>query len=401
MAQNVTMRTTYHSSASGENTAVRHVASDILYLYPEKAALWTLMNTLGGMKETIDATKHEWLEKDTRLRWTTVGATTATASTTTIAMTDGTAFVAGMLVTVPTSTGTGAETMRVTSVSGNNVTFSRGFAGTTPGTMSPGAAVRIIGSSHEEGGAASDPTSTNATTLSTYMQIFKDAIEISNTAKVVKIYGTNNRFKQDEIEAMIAHKEGMNAYMYFGPGSTESLTGGPNGRPIRTTQSLVSRISTNSFNLSSGTLTFRNFLDWSSSVFEYGRSKERFLISSPILHKAVTEWGFNRLQVSGTEKVLGLHVRKITTPFGTFKLINDYQLKDGVSGGYGWGGNGFIIDPDNIKLLVLKGRDTHFARDAKKDGGDRQYDEIRTECAFMISREETHGRIYGMTDYQA
>jgi len=80
-----------------------------------------------------------------------------------LTMTDGTIFAAGDFIII--GTGTGAEVMKVTAVATNDVTVTRGVAGTTGAIHADGAAVTKLSAGYGGPAATADPLSSVAETV--------------------------------------------------------------------------------------------------------------------------------------------------------------------------------------------------------------------------------------------
>lgn len=404
MPQLAGIRTTAQLAA--EARAVRRVDEGIALLEPNITPLITLMNKM-KRRRGVDATKVEWLEDDYVARWASNGAATIanTTASTTITVTDGTIFVMGDQFVVPkakSSFATPPEVVRVVSRSGDVLTVVRGVGGSTVDTIDAGAALRLIGSAHEEGGPIGVQKAVAPVTKFNYMQIFRTVIDHSKTAVAVKAYGApGGERKREHAKKLKEHKIFMNSAFLWGKKS-EALTGGPTGKPIRTLDGLNTVIETNVMD-AGGTLTRKNFEQFSRMAFRYG-SSEKLLVGAPIFKSALNEWGNNFLMVKPEEKVYGVKITRVETGHGTWLIANDWMLEDGVAGKEGFGHVAFSIDLDQLEYLYLSGngenRDTHINEDVVLDGRDAYVDEILTECSLKIGMEKFHAKMFNITDWQ-
>lgn len=399
MAQVIGMRTGYHSSSGQENSAVRDVRDRILYRYPQASALLTIISNLKQTEET-KATKFEWPEKSNPVLYGQIDGSTYTAGATSIGVVDGTAFKPGSLFVLPgaITSAVQPELVRVTAVSTNTLTVVRGVGGTTANAIAAADPIVLAGSAYEEGGDQSSARNPPLVMKYNYVEIFKDSASMSNTQQKISTYGTRNQFQTMKEEVEFAHKVGINNSLYFGAPS-ESLTGGPNGRPIRTTGGLMNFIATNVMN-ANGALSLEAFTTWLRINSEYtSMGKSKIIFASPILQQALNMWGINRLQVSQPDKIFGVTYTEIAPLHGiSFKVVQDWTLKDHISGKNGFAGHSFIVDPTCVRWRTL--RDTHWVK-VDPGGQDSMSDEIRTEGGWEINNEERHGRLYGMTGFIA
>lgn len=398
----VGQRTT--QQARNETREVRRVDERIALLEPNVGALITFLNRM-KKRTPINATKREWFEDDYAARWdqATVQVASNTASTT-VTVTDGTKFVVGQMIAVPKAATVTAvpEVLRVTSISSNTLTVIRAVGGVGIDTILANAPLRLIGTSKEEGSLIGTMKSTSPVPKSNYTQIFETVIDFTKTNVAIKQYGAAGSDREREIEKKLKeHKIDMNAAFLWGVPS-ESMTGGPNGRPIRTMGGLNYYITTNITDVG-GTLSYKTFNSFSRQAFRYG-SAEKILLASPLVIEALNTWGHNFLQVRPGETKLGVRIQEVEMAHGTWILVKDWMLEDGVAGLNGFGNVAFSLDMDQIEYSPLnnngENRDTRLVRDVVQDGRDSYVDQILTECTLKVGMEKYHAKLINVTDYQ-
>lgn len=404
MAQIVGQRTTSHAITT-ENRLVRNINETIAELEPNIAPMLTFLLKMNKRSKTITPVI-EFLEEDYIARYAASAATVGnTTSANTIAVDDGGKFAVGDVFNIPkaVTSSTAPEICRVTTISGNTITVTRAFAGSTIDTIGNAAALRLIGSAHEEGGVLPNAKSGSPATLTTYTQIFKRVIDLANTLIASKQYGDGgSERKRLHKKALKEFKEQLNAALLWGK-AYQGLTAGDNSKPLRTTMGLNSRISTNIVD-AGGVLTPKLFNTWMEAGCRYG-SREKMMVVSSRIMQAINAWQINHLNVSQTETVYGVKVNKIMSPFGVeFMLVNDWMLEDNVAN-QGFKGLGFIVDMECLEYKYLEGdgmnRDTKIYEDVVEDGSDRTVDQILAEVGFVIGEEKKHAKLFNVTDYQA
>ncbi|HXI85280.1 MAG TPA: DUF5309 family protein [Verrucomicrobiae bacterium] len=401
MAQVIGDRTT--NQAITETRLIRQVGAEISLLEPNEAPLITFLNRL-KKRRAVKSPRWEWFEDDYVARWTQNGTSTVANSTssTTITVVDGTLFVPGDTFVVPkaTSSSSAPEVCRVTVVSTNTLTVVRDIGGVGADTILPSAALRLMGTSYEEGGTIPSAKTTAPVGKITYTQIFRDVIDMANTNIASAQYGTSNERQRLHQKALKSHKIKMNMAFLFGQPS-ESLAGGPTGKPIRTTMGLNNTISTNVVD-AAGTLTMKTFETFSRAAFRYGKN-EKLLLCSPIVKSAINSWGNNYLMVKPGEKKWGVNVQEVQTAHGTWLVTNDWMLETAISGQNGFGNMAFSIDVDMLDMIYLSGngenRDTHIRENVILDGRDAKVDEILSEIGLVVMQEKWHAKLFDVTDY--
>ena len=101
-------------------------------------------------------------------------------------------FSAGDVVKIPRT----GEVMRVTSVSGNNLTVVRGYGVTDAAAINDEDQLVIIGNAIKEAGNPVEAKGTKVTTVYNYTQIFKTSVKTSKTQEASKLYGGSDRAYQ-------------------------------------------------------------------------------------------------------------------------------------------------------------------------------------------------------------
>jgi len=402
MSQIIGNRTTYQ--ADQESRIIRDVYPDIALLDPDKAPLVTLSMKLRGSKPCTNP-KLEWYEDDYVARWAVNGTATVANSTssTTVTVTDGTLFRPGDIFLVPKAvdSSTAPELCRVTAVSSNTLTVVRNIGGGSVDTIPANWDLRLVGSAAEENGAFPSPKATTKTQKISYTQIFRTPTDYANTAIATETYGApSGDRKFEHRKKLVEHKEKLNAALLFYGAGQYSAAGGPNGNPIRTTQGLMGTITTNITD-GGGVLTKKKIDSYARQSFRYG-SSNKLLLAAPIIAGAINAWATSFLNVSPGETHYGVNIKRIETPYGNWSLVTDWMLENGA-GGYGFAGQAFSIDLDQIFIRHLAGngenRNTKIMLDVVKDGTDGTKDEILSEIGYVIRMEKYHSRLYNVTDY--
>jgi hypothetical protein len=294
------------------------------------------------------------------------------------------------------------EIIRVLTVNtGTNViTARRDVGGAGVDTIAANADLRIIGTAFEEGSTVPTSRFTQPAWKFNYTQIFRDTIDFSKTQCAITPYGVDKNDREREHKLKLKeHKIKLNAALLWGRKS-EDLSGGPNGKPIRTCDGLNSIISSNVAD-GGGMLTKKAWNAFCRQAFRYG-PKKKLLLCAPIYKEAFTEWFKGHLQVKTGEETYGVNAMSLETAFGRFLIVNDWMLENSANGN-GYAGWAFAIDMENLMYRPLVGngenRDTRIYENVIKDGRDAYVDDILTEATFQIEKEQYHAKMYNVTDY--
>lgn len=404
MAQVDGIRTT-NQAITTESSLVRYVNEDAVLLEPNVTPLITFLMKLGGRYTPCTSPRIEWFEDDYTARWAVNSTTTVanSASSTTITVTDGTLFQAGDIFIVPQAqdSSTAPEMIRVTAVSTNTLTVVRNVGSTGLVTIGPSADLAILGTAFEEGATPPTAKTTSRSGKISYTQIFRRTINLTKTMVASRAYGApSGERAYQHAKKLKEMKIEMNRQFLFG-NKSESLTGGPNSYPIRTTMGLNSVISTNVTD-ASGTLTETTFETFARQAFRYSSSSTKLLLASPLIVSAIHYWGNSKLQLKPMEKIYGVNIQRIMTGHGEWLLAKDWLLENNTttSGFAGWA---FSVDLDALQLYYLNGngenRNFQVKEDAIKDGRDAYVDELLAEVGLAIKHEKRHAKLYDVTGY--
>lgn len=185
---------------------------------------------MGGPRQAYDGYKIGWL--DFRIDATSSALTAALDDVaTTVPVVAGGKFRAGMTL----STSTSNEVMLVTAVSGNNLTVTRGFGGTTAAALLEGAVLTIDSVGREENSLAENDGIFQPDSVENFFQTMDTAVEFSRRALATMQFGGTNdlafqiseRIRQLTIQMDRALVRGRRASATIG-GKTVTYTGGLN-----------------------------------------------------------------------------------------------------------------------------------------------------------------------------
>lgn len=278
------------------------------------------------------------------------------------------------------------EIVWVTAVASGVLTVIRG-KGATAAAMNNTDVLLIIGSHYEEGASTPIAVSYDPSLVTNYCQIFRTAVDITNTMKQTNIrYSDGQALKELKREALEIHSIEMEKAFLWG-GAVEDTSSGPNAN--RTTKGLINFISTNvqDFSDSVDIATWETFLE---GVFKNGSNEKLALFGARAINV------FNQLarahytvEATPTSDTYGMNLTKWITPFGTLQ-IKQHSLLSNVSAFQDWG---FVVDTKHIKYRYLRGRDTEYLENRQSPGDDATKNEFLTECGLELNHESAHGVI--------
>lgn len=277
------------------------------------------------------------------------------------------------------------ELVEVSSVTSDTVfVIKRGRANTTPESFTDNDYFTKVGNVFMEGSTSPNVSLRNPTKKLNYAQIFKTALEITNTAK--KTYArTGDAWLNDKKRKGFDHSVALELAFIFGkPYEDTSGT-----KPKRFTGGIRQFITTNR-KIYTTTPTEDDFLDQIYKVFDYesgGAGNQRLMFCGNgflnSLNKLARNSTSTRINFEGTLKVYGMNLQRWVTPQGEFGVRTHPLLN--THGRYTY--SAFILDPTGLVYRPL--RDTKFEDNIQANDADEQKAQWITEAGLELHHEET------------
>jgi hypothetical protein len=383
-----------------EGSNWRDVSEDMVLLQPDQAPLLVL-TTKANRKSPSDSHTIEWFEDDEVGIWGQVnnGTTDLASNATAVPVTDITIFAVGDLVAIPKASSSNAaeEVARVTAVSGSTngtVTFTRNIGSAGADTIGATGSLRILGPAFAEDATPATVRTTTKANKTSYVQIFKHALKVTDSANDSKQYGApDGERSYQQFKLMQAHRRDIEASVLWSrPSFTQASPSS-----IWTTMGLKSRISTNVTDCST-TFTLSKLNDFSETAFRYGQ-QEKLAVCAPKFISAFNYFSQNKLQTKTGEEVFGVQIKKVEVGHGTYMLANNYRMEAGVTSANGYNDEMYVVDLPSIRLRYLKNHDTKLYEDVVKDGSTQKVDEIRSYIGAEIRHEKKHARAFNASAY--
>lgn len=348
-----------------------------------------LTGLLSKMKsESSDDPEYVWWEEELSIaRVVTNGVMNTTTTTVFVVSSGALLFVPGDVLLCETSDATTAEIVQVNGVA-SDTTFDvvRARAGTSAAAIPTSTGLTRIGNTFSEGSTSPTVSARNPTKVLNYLQIFKTAYELTNTAKVTRIR-TGDPLKNDKKRRMFDHSVSQELAFFFGK-PVEYATGGSNGKPLRYTGGLRHFITSN-VTVFSTTPTETTFLNAISPVFNYdsGAGNERLVFCGNGALMSLNKLAKSGMQVQTqqTVKLYGMELVKWIIPQGTF-LFKTHPLLNNHTR---YTNSMFVLDPSSLIYRYLTGRDTKMQDNIQANDADEQKGQWIGECGLEIHHERT------------
>lgn len=365
------------NSASPYNTysdttpQVRVVTDYISLLDPSDAPFIELIGGLDGASGKFQFRNQgkvvEWLEDTlTPLSGTLAQQSMTTATTVvTITVDDGDVFQPGHILLV------GTEKMWVSAVSGDVITVTRGFAGSTSATQASNAAYTIIGMARLEGDDSDPIGYTDITSNSNYTQIFHKEIKVTGSEMAIDNYGFTDPYQYQAAKAipeMMRLIERTLQYGYRGAGSTTTP------RTMGGYQTFITS------NLADGSsITPTKIEDALELAYNAGGGGEFAAVVNPATYQTIkAKYDTSAYVRYAPEQTrVGMLVDKIVTPFGNVSFTVDrWQLSTLIP----------MLRLDNIGMLTLR---PWQVEDLAKTG-DARKTELVGEFTLCVRQDKSH-----------
>ena len=323
-----------------------------------------------------------------------INVTNNAASGVTLVVDDASQIIAGLVYLIETS----GEYIYVESVAGSTVTVLRGFGGTTvtaldgSGTNEP---IQRITNAQEEGSGKPTAIANLGFPRFNYMQIFRNAWDVTGTARVVD-YHTGDIVAKNKRDAGIYHSEDIERAMIWG----KQAIGIQNGKPFRTMDGIQSQIKTNV--TAQGTDTTWTEIDqFLMDVFARnikGKPNERIAFCGntvlQVLNKiARTDGNLTQINLVPGQTDFGMKITKWMTPYGDISLLTHPLFNESPV----WTKDMLVLHPGAMRTRYLRRTfEDMNDKDGTRAGADADFGVITTEMCMEYRSEITGGLFTGI-----
>lgn len=349
------------------------VTDELLLLNPHQ----TPMISLVGFADSVSQVEHQWFEDEMYADETTV-TTALTEAATTLVVADGSIFEPKHVVKV------GDELLLVTAVAGNNLTVTRGYAGTTAAAATTGAKVEFQFVEGVEGADARKARYKSRVRKSNLTQIFDESISISGTAAATSEYGIDDLYEYEKQKKLLElalqlEKAVINGVKY------ESADG-----KVRQMDGIRKFITTNVINAAGASeKTVLDFLgDAFQAIYEAGgfaTGGNYKIVVGAKQKRAISAADKDKVSLTRQDNGRGVVVDHFLSDFGAAEIVlNNNLAADEI----------LIIDANRIEIKPLQGRD--FGHTYLGTKGDYVEGQIVGEFTLKLEQEKAHARVKGL-----
>lgn len=338
--------------------------------------------SLVGTSGMATQTKHEWLEDVLQPERDALNGAILAADTT-VTVDTGSAFVPGMVLAFEGYD----EIMKVSAVSGNDLTVVRGYGGTTAVAMTDNTEVVIVSRPQPEGTDPGDDDTREPGLEYNYTEIFDYTAKVSGTAQAVRVYGISNALDyQVNNGAKIIARRMNNALIYGRRVARSSTENGSMGGLLQ----FVGQPGGNTVDAAGADLTATLLNDSIELIVKTG-GKPDTLVANTAQARKISGFNAANLQVQRADQTAGNVVYRFVNdlPMGVIAniAVDPNFPKNKVA----------IVDSSRINLVPLKDRGLNDV-DATPNGADFVARRILGEYTCEIKNaKEAHGLITNLS----
>lgn len=340
-----------------------------------------LLDALGDPAYPAANVLHEWLEEElTPDTITTSGTMINSTNELSIAVhANGTAVGNFITVGALLKHNTTGEYMQVTASSGNTITVSRAFGGTTIATVAAGTTLTLISPVALEGADVDNDVSRPRSRVTNYCQMLKKDIIISGTVQAVSNIGV-----EDEMQHQIQNRSrellrDLEKVVILGKLSTNTLG---SSSAYRTMKGLWDFVSTNSTSVA--TLTATVLDDIVENAWGYGASDLDLIVADASWKRLIDGFNTSRTQVENRDELFHERVSSFAGTFGEMPVImSRYMPNKSV----------MVLSTQRIKVVPLKDRSFHYTPVSRT--GDATKGMVVGEYTLEVRNEKGLAKAYG------
>ena len=280
------------------------------------------------------------------------------------------------------------EIMRVSSVSANTLTVTRGEAGTTAAALLHNDELVLLNSSYAENTTSGDISFKNTTFDYNYTQISRQPYGNSRTEQGTKKYGIDNSYERKKKMALIKMLRENNGNMWLGGRDIDSTN------KFRTTGGVLSFIdSANVYDVNAN-LTQAEFEYWMRKyALAYNNTKKTLFASSRLIER-INSWASDKVVYNTNAAVakFGLSVKTYSTAWGDLDIVYEPYF-DEVSSLNGYG---VALDLNNIKFVYFANGVLKAYDDIQENDRDGRKGEWLMEWGVQVNVPKSHAILKGV-----
>lgn len=303
------------------------------------------------------------------------------SSDTSIVVDDGALVDKFALIYVPRT----GEIIRVSSISGNTLTVTRGEAGTSAAALLDNDEFVLLNSAYAENVQSGDISFKNTTFDYNYTQIARQPYGNSRTEQGTKKYGIDNSYDRKKKMALIKMLRENNGNMWLGGRSINTSTG------IRTAGGVLSFIDSSNVYDVNQNLTQAEFEFWMRKyALAYNNTKKTLFAGSRLIER-INSWASDKVIYNTSSAVtkFGLAVKTYSTAWGDLDIVYEPYFDEVTS----LNGYGVALDLNLIKFVYFVNGVLRSYDDIQENDRDGRKGEWLMEFSIQVNVPRSHAVI--------
>jgi hypothetical protein len=284
--------------------------------------------------------------------------------------------------------------MLVTGVTGNDLTVTRGYGGTSPEAIANGQTLHILGNAALEGGDAPTARFTNRSRRTNYTQIFTAGVEVSGSQLAAQQIGLDDELdyqKQERLRELVRDLENC---VINGVASDMNPQGGSATR--RTMEGIIPFIQSNAFEngvdgfpagegSGNDELTEQQLNQALRQIWEQSNGMVDTIVVSGFQKRRINSFISSNRQYDAGDTRFRDMVGVYESDFGVCRVVlSRWVPSDTV----------LLLDSSRLDVLPMAGRSFYFKKLAPQ--GDRELGQVIGEYTLEMRNENAHGLIRGL-----
>lgn len=378
----------FASNQNIEGSRVGDFASGLLQVHPTGNA--PLLALSSGMlsRDAMD-TVVSWFEENHLTGRVNVTNNAGTSSTFTID--DITPVLPGQIYYIEET----AEVVYIESVSGNDATVTRGLGATNPETLDGSGTpkpIQRIGTAQEEGSGKPIALANLGFPRFNYMQIFRNAWDVTGTARAVQ-YHTGDIVAKNKADAALFHAEDIERSSIWGVQAIGTL----NGKPWRVMSGIREQFSTN-LKVQATNTPWTDIRDFLQGIFEQnikGQPNERIAFCGNTVIQVIDDDARldSTINISPAQTDFGMKIKHLITPFGDIVLMSHPLFNESPL----FTKDLLVLHPGAVEYRYLRRTsEDRNDRDGTRAGIDADFGVFTSEVCINYKAEATGGYYEGI-----
>lgn len=334
------MAFTGRATYSNFNTIAEDVSDTISIITPKETPL---LDFLGDADLPATSTLHEWLEDELAPNTIVASSAVASAATDTVmGVASGKApyLQVGAVLRQPVT----GEYFTVSVITGNSITLTRGFGGTTATSFAAGQSLTVISNASLEGADVTQDSSTLRPRRSNIVQLFKQDIIVSGTQEAVTLLGgIEDEFEYQKMKKITEAVRDLEKAVIMGVSSGNTIG---SASALRTMAGIRAMITTNVRSVGP-TLTESWLGTAIQDAWTQGGTDVDFILAGVGYKRIIDGFNSTRKLISNTDNRFSNVVSQYESTFGMMTIMLSRWMPDSEA---------LVLASKRLKVVPLQRR---------------------------------------------